>query len=82
LSLPHGGLNGYKKVLGLAEKDRIILTGLLIERLDEERDKDAVALWQAEVASLEELDSGGMQALSYGEVQSRLQQKDNGAQEN
>jgi putative addiction module component (TIGR02574 family) len=73
----------FKKVLGLAEKDRIILTGLLIESLDEERDTEAETLWQAEVARrLEELDSGRIQALSWEEVQSRLQQKDNDSQEN
>lgn len=67
----------FKKVLDLGKKDRIILTGLLIESLEEERDADAETLWQAEVARrLEELDSGRMQALSWEEVQSRLQQKD------
>lgn len=73
----------FKKILDLGKKDRIILTGLLIESLEEERDADAETLWQAEVARrLEELDSGRMQALSWEEVQSRLQQKDNGPQEN
>jgi len=73
----------FKKVLDLAEKDRIILTGLLIESLDETRDSDTEALWQAEVAMrLEELDSGRIKAISWEEVQSRLRQKADGSQEN
>lgn len=73
----------FQKVLGLGEKDRLLLAGLLIESLDEKRDSDAEALWRAEVAKrLEELDSGRVQPLSWEKVQSRLLQKDNGPQEN
>lgn len=73
----------FRQALGLDEKDRVILAGLLLESLDEKRDSDAEALWRAEVARrLEELDTGGIKTLSWEEVQSRLQQKDNGPQEN
>ncbi len=55
----------FRKVLGLAEKDRIILTGLLIESLDETQDSDAEALWRAEADKrLEELDSGRFNSWS------------------
>lgn len=63
----------FQQALGLDEKDRVILAGLLLESLDEGRDSDAEALWRAEVGKrLEELATGGMQTLPWEEVQSRI----------
>jgi putative addiction module component (TIGR02574 family) len=63
----------FRQVLGLDEKDRVILASLLLESLEEGRDSDAEALWRAEVSKrLEELASGGIKAISWEEVQSRL----------
>lgn len=72
----------FRQALGLDEKDRGILAGLLIESLDERRDSDAEALWRTEVARrLEELDDGGMRAVPWEEVKSRLRQKNNDPQD-
>jgi putative addiction module component (TIGR02574 family) len=73
----------FQQALGLDEKDRVILAGLLLESLDEGRDSDAESLWRAEVGKrLEELDTGGIRALSWDEVKSRLLQKPYDPQEN
>jgi len=39
----------YKQALGLGERDRATLDGLLIESLEEEPDNDLEAVWEAEV---------------------------------
>jgi putative addiction module component (TIGR02574 family) len=63
----------FRQVLGLDEKDRVILASLLLESLEEGRDSDAEALWRAEVSKrLKELACGGIKAISWKEVQSRL----------
>ena len=73
----------FCQALGVEEKDRAILAGLLLESLKEERDSEAEALWRVEVAKrLEELDTGAIKALSWEEVKSRLLQKPYDPQEN
>jgi putative addiction module component (TIGR02574 family) len=63
----------FQRVLGLAEKDRAILLGLLLESLEERDDIDSEALWRIEVAKrVEELDSGIVPSVSWEEVKSRL----------
>ena len=58
----------FQQVLGLAEKDRALLLGLLLESLEEIHDADSEALWKAEVAKrVEELDTGKVQSLPWGE---------------
>ena len=63
----------FQKVLGLAEKDRALLLGLLLESLEERHDVDCEALWKVEVAKrVEELDTGKVTSLPWGEVKERL----------
>ena len=59
----------FQQVLGLAEKDRALLLGLLLESLEERHDVDCEALWKVEVAKrIEELDTGKVvTSLPWGE---------------
>ena len=66
-------LSLFQQVLGLAEKDRTILLGLLLESLEGRHDPDSEALWKVEVAKrVEELDTGKVTSLPWGEVKERL----------
>jgi putative addiction module component (TIGR02574 family) len=71
-----------QQALGLAEKDRAILAGLLLESLEVEPDADHEARWQAEVCRREaELDTGGIPAVPWEEVKARLRQQRHGPPE-
>ena len=56
----------FKKALGLNEKDRAALAGLLIESLDETPIEEIESVRKAEVAKrVKELDSGEVRAIPY-----------------
>ena len=71
-----------QQALGLAEKDRAILAGLLLESLEVEPDADHEARWQAEVSRrVAELDTGSIPAIPWEEVKARLRQQRHGPPE-
>ncbi len=56
----------FKKALGLNEKDRAALAGLLIESLDDTPIEEIESVRKAEVAKrVKELDSGEVTAILY-----------------
>lgn len=64
----------FDSALQLNDQDRAELAGLLLGSLDEGVDPDAQAAWSDEIARrLEELNSGAVKPIPWGEVRRRLQ---------
>lgn len=64
----------FRQALDLAERDRAMLAGLLIESLEgEEPDQDLEAAWKDEIQRrVRELDSGDVKTIPWEEVKNRL----------
>jgi putative addiction module component (TIGR02574 family) len=69
----------FKQALGLGERDRATLAGLLIESLErEEPGQDLEAAWKVEIQRrIKELDSGDVKTIPWDEVKSSLFQRGN-----
>ena len=69
----------FKKALGLNEKDRAALAGLLIESLDDTPIEEIESIWKAEVAKrVKELDSGEVTAIPWENVKALLLRRNDG----
>ncbi len=69
----------FKRVLGLSEKDRAALAGLLISSLEEEPDSDLESIWRLEVARrVSELDAGKVDTIPWEDVKMKLVKSANG----
>jgi putative addiction module component (TIGR02574 family) len=69
----------FKKALGLNEKDRAILAGLLIESLDDTPIEEIKSVWKAEVAKrVKELESGEVTAIPWENVKTLLLKRNDG----
>jgi putative addiction module component (TIGR02574 family) len=69
----------FKKALGLNEKDRAALAGLLIESLDDTPIEEIEPVWKAEVAKrVKELDSGEITAIPWKNVKALLLKRNDG----
>jgi putative addiction module component (TIGR02574 family) len=69
----------FKKALGLNEKDRAVLAGLLIESLDDTPIEEIESAWKAEVAKrVKELESGEVTAIPWENVKTLLLKRNDG----
>jgi putative addiction module component (TIGR02574 family) len=63
----------FEEAMSLDPKERVALTGLLIESLDPESEEGVEQAWVAEIdRRMAELDSGAVKPIPWDELRTRL----------
>lgn len=70
----------FEEAMRLEPEERVALTGLLIESLDDQTDETADQTWIAEIdRRMRELDSGTVKSISWEELRTRLYGRSRGS---
>ena len=66
----------FRLALDLSDKERAALAGMLLDSLEPSDDADVEAAWLVEIEQrISEVDSGGVQPVSWDLVRDRLRRK-------